>query len=391
MKKILILFLVMSLLLVVPTTSALKGDLQANLIRYEPLPARPGQYVTIFIKIENIANDDAPNAYIEVIDSFPFTSTSESNRKINIGQLKSYESYVAEFKLKVDSDAVAGLNTLKIRFATDDIENNFKEKELLIDVKPSEARLTINKIEFSPEQITPGQEGNVNLVIKNSASIFFRDVSIKLNLDNVPFIPLNTVSEKQIALLKPNELSQVSFPISVYPSASPGYYKIPLEIYFYDDQGNKQEQSDIIGIIVSASPELKLTYDTYSLKESGAMTLKIKVINKGISDLKLLDLEILPNNYEIIKEEYYLGDLDSDDYRTSEFEIKTQEKEFIAKIKATYRDENNKLYEELFEIPINITNGEKHTLSFSSILLILIIIAIGIYVCYKFKHKNKHK
>lgn len=394
-KKLLIVMFAM-LLLIIPTAIAADGDLQATLSRYEPLPAQPGQYVTIYVQLENIGNEDAPNAYLEIIDSFPFSIVTESERSINIGVIKSQKSYVADFKLRVDSNAVVGLNKVKIKYTTDKDSNNWKEKELSVEVKPSEAKLAVNKVEVMPEQIHSGEDGVVTITVKNSASIVFRDVSVKLdfNEDDIPFIPLNSITEKQIALLKPGELSQISFPLSVYPTATPGYYKVPLEISFYDDEGTEQTQSDIIGLIVSAAPELKVIYDSYELTPQGYWDVRLKTINKGVNDLKFLDLEVLgSDDYKLVaSKEYYVGDLDSDDYRTADFELTSDKKEFTLATKATFRDENNKLYTQNINVPVKITNGSSSNggSGWITFLLILIIVVLGYYI-YRSKKKPKHK
>ncbi len=395
MKKI---FLIICLMLIVfvPTALAVDENLQASLSRYEPLPAQPGQYVTVYIQLENNANDDAPNAYLEIVESFPFTIINEENSKAEIGILKSQQSYVADFKLRVDSNAVVGINKLKIKYTLDKDSNQWREKELSIEVKPSEAKLAVNKVELIPEEIFPGESGTLTLTVKNSASIVFRDLAVKLDLssdENIPLIPLNSVSEKQVGILKPGELTQINFPISVYPTATPGYYKVPVQISFYDDEGNQREQSDIIGIIISSSPELKIVYDSYE-KTENFVDIRLKSINKGINDLKFLDIELLPStSYECYSsKEYYVGDLDSDDYRTADFEIKTNEREFILKLKATFRDENNKLYTENMEVPVKLINGnESKGVSGWFVFLLLIVLVGLIYYIYRCKKNHKHK
>ncbi|MGE0793016.1 MAG: COG1361 S-layer family protein [Candidatus Woesearchaeota archaeon] len=396
MKKInLIIILGIVLIMTFPMVFAETSSLSANLIRYEPLPAYPGQYLTVYVELENTGNEDASNAAIQVIDSFPFSTVTSSKNIDEIGILKSQQSFVSNFRLRVDSNAIVGINKLKIRYTDDINSNNWIERDLDVEVKNSQStKLTINQVEISPVEVYPGNQGIISLTIKNSDNIVLRNVAVKLDLEtsDLPFIPVTSTTEKQISIMQPNSISELDFPLKVYPTATPGYYKIPLLITFYDDEGNEQEQEDLIGIIISSAPELKIVAE-HKTSLNNIHTIDLKAINKGINDLKFLDIILLENeNYEIIStNEDYVGDLDSDDYRTASFELTSTNKEFNLMVQTSYKDENNKEYLDNIEVPVKLNEkytNPKSNISFSSIILILLLIGAGIYI---FKLKRKHK
>lgn len=394
MKKI-ILILMLLIFLITPNLISAENRISATLIRYEPLPAQPGQYVNVFIKLENIGDEDAPRTSIEIIDSFPFQLVNPSQRIIDTGILQKRESSVWEVKLKIDSSAVVGMNKLKIRYTSDNQTNSWRDAEFDIEVKPSETKLAINSVEITPEEFYPGIGATITLNLKNSGSIVFRDIALKLNMydannNDLPFIPINSITEKHLSILKPGELSQVSFSIKSYPNANPGYYKIPLTITFYDDEGNLNEQNDLIGIIVSSSPELKIVLNEITSTKS-THNIELKSINKGINDLKFLDLQLLESNeYKLNSHsQYYIGDLDSDDYRSSEFIVYSSEDEFNLKVKATYKDENNKDYEEIIQIPIK--RNEVKTNSFGTFITTILFLMVVAGIIFYFKRCKKRK
>ena len=57
----------MSLFIALPIASA-EPSLTADLLRYEPIPAQPGQYITAYIELGNIGDSAATNAVVEVVD-----------------------------------------------------------------------------------------------------------------------------------------------------------------------------------------------------------------------------------------------------------------------------------------------------------------------------------
>ena len=317
----------MMLLLLVPLVSA-EMSLSTELLKYEPIPAQPGQYITVYLEMQNIGNEDAPAVLLQVEDEFPF-KVADSNVR-NIGLLKSQQSFVEEFRIKVSSEAPVGNNLLKIKYTGDG--DTWYEKDLIINVKPNEASLTITKVET--DKIAPGENGRISIGIKNNADIVLRNIALQLNMvtiqgstiTDLPFIPSESATEKQVTKLNPREITTINFDVSAYPSATPGYYKLPITISFFDEEGTETENQDYVGVIIEGKPELKILLEEskiYEGDEQGEITLKF--VNKGINDLKFLDISLLDGeNYKVLTgSNNYIGDLDSDDYRSETFKCKS--------------------------------------------------------------------
>lgn len=397
MKKFLVILLIMSLILTVSIVSA-EPSMSANLLRYEPIPAQPGQYITVYTELSNLGDSDAGNAAIEIVDGFPFTVVGDSSE--SVGALKSQRSYVSDFRIKVDSQAVVGSNLLKIRFTPDGV--NWQERSFNIEVKSNDVSLSVIDVSTSPKELIPGGDGVITLKLKNTESIVIRNIGIQLGLVSIsqnaitdlPFIPTSSTAEQRIGRLNPDEITEVSFPIKAYPSATPGYYKLPVSMSFYDDQGTKTEKQDVIGLVVKSVPELKVYIDKTTIaqaSQTGDVTLKF--VNKGINDLKFLDVSLLKSDdYDIISgSKEYIGDLDSDDYRSETFTIKPSSKNVDLKVAVTYKDGNNNEFSETLSVPFqtndSLANSKKHP-SVSTILLILLV---GFLVVRWFVKKQKSK
>lgn len=385
----------MMLLLLIPLVSA-EVSLSAEMLKYEPIPAQPGQYVTVYLELENTGNEDATDAVIIIDDDFPFSVVGDS--EIDIGLLKSRRSFVEEFRLRVDSEAPVGMNPLKIRYTGNG--DDWFEKDVSINVKSNDASLTITEVEV--DKISPGEEGSISVTIKNNADIVLRNIAMQLNMVTVqgstiidlPFIPTNSATEKKITKLNPGEITKIDFDVSAYPSATPGYYKLPLTITFFDEQGTETESQDYVGVVVDANPELKVFLEESKLYEGanqGDITLKF--VNKGINDLKFLDVTLLEDEgYEVIGHSAnYIGDLDSDDYRSDTFTIKANEENVELKVDVTFKDENNKDYKETISVPLRYGhqsgNGDKNYTG--TIVIILLVVIVGIILWRRRSKKRR--
>lgn len=378
------------LISIVPVSAFVDSpNLGASLTRYDPLPAQPGQYVTVYVQIENNGIDDAPDAAIKIEDQFPFSVTSESDRLQEIGILKGQKSYVAEFKLKISSDAAVGVNNFKVKYTTDMSSDAWKESVMSISIKNNDAGLSITNVKTTPDSIPPGTQGVVSITVKNTADITLRNIALQTILAttqgiDLPFIPLSG-TQKRVARLNPNEQVTLDFPIQAYPDASPGYYKIPLMTSFYDDEGNALEQNDVLGVIIKAEPELKI----YSQKVMGDKV-TLQFVNKGINDLKFLEVGLLDSKgYKIeTQQERYIGDLDSDDYRTETFTISLDDVDADVKVYANFKDENNNAYTK--EMTVQVSQHEDDTKSgLSPLTIIIILVFVGVLAYYFYKRNKK--
>lgn len=90
-------------------------------LKYEPYPVNPGEYFTLWIKIN--LGSSSRDAKFELVPEFPFSL--DSNEK----SLRSFGSgsgeVVAEYKIRIDKDAVEGKNELKFRYASDGKSGNW--------------------------------------------------------------------------------------------------------------------------------------------------------------------------------------------------------------------------------------------------------------------------
>lgn len=397
MKKQLLILVMLVLLLSVPMVSA-SATLRASLLRYEPLPAAPGQFVTAYVKLDNIGNEDATDVAIRHVDQFPFSIAREEERTDIIGKLQSQQSVVIDFQVRINSEAFIGTNDMIFEFTEDTSTNEWQEAKFDINIESDEAALTITKVES--DEILPGRDGTVSITVKNNEETVLRNIALQLELEttvgttttDLPFIPINSATEKRISRLNPGEVNTVTYEIKAYPSATPGFYKLPLEISYVNDQGTETTNEDQVGVVVKAVPELKILLEQSTItKESMSGDITLQYINKGINDLKFLDSEVLKGNgYTVTSSsQHYIGDLDSDDFRSETYTVELTQEDVSFDVAITFKDENNEEYEQVIRVPVRFTQAQESNGNISIIIIVLIVVVAAVLIIRRQRKRRK--
>lgn len=409
MKKIYYgIFILMALMIVPVVLSA--PSLQVSLSKYEPFPASPGDTIKVWLLVQNTASSDisgtAKDVTVEIIPEYPFSAYGDSLTK-KLGQLGASKDYLVDFTIKVDEKALQGNNILKVRVK--DTESNIQiEEELTVFIQSRDTTISIESVKIEPEQISPGSDGKITVTVKNLAPTSFTDLNLKLYLQTVvgstlvdlPFAPIDSSAEKRVFRLDPGQTAEFSFNLRAYPDATAKIYKIPFTLEYYDNLGTKKNKSDFIGVTINSRPEVTLTLDKTDINQKKTTgTITLKVINKGLGDIKFLNVILkTSDNYEILSttDTTYVGNLESDDYQSVDYKIgvKSNAENIIIPVTLQYRDANNKYYEMNVDVPMNVLSAAKANGSSGSnlgmiIFVIIIIVIIAGFIIYKRTKKNK--
>ena len=388
------------LLLVIPGVLA-EAQLTVDVLRYEPIPAQPGQYVTVYIELENTGDEDAPRAAVRIEDQFPFSTVSQSQAQKIVGTLQTQESVVEEFRIRVDSSAVVGSNRLKVLFTEDYDSNQWQERQFTIDVRPNDASLTVQEVVATPSEVRPGETMQVDITLQNTADITLRNIGLKLDLVETrgttfieyPFIPTGSSAQKTLTKLNAGEVTTISFNLKADPTATPGYYLLPMTVDFFDETGTQTVQNEYAGLVISAVPELEVYFEESTIRpEDGRGDITLKFVNKGVNDLKFLDIELLETSgYNVLStSRQYLGDLDSDDFRSETFTIETLQENPDLELSIKYRDENNKMYEATVATPLQYDRSpEEQQSPVGIIIAVVVVLLIGFWIWRRRKHRKK--
>jgi len=224
--------------------------------------------------------------------------------------------------------------------------------------------LIINSVSMNPNEIAPGETAKINIEIENDWNEDVNDVSVVLDLKDVPFAPYDSSSEDSFDEIRDGKSKIAEFKIIALNDAKSGIYKIPLEINFYDENNNKSTKKSLISLVVNSKPVIGVDVKDGLLLKGKENNLEIKIINKGLSDVKFLEIETEEGNYYTLLsgKNIYIGDIDSDDFDSADFKIYFKENTpdtITLPVSITYKDSVNKKYTENFNLQVDVYTKKK--------------------------------
>ena len=379
--------------------------MRVSLLNQIPDPAEPGKYVDVRFKFENNGSRTAENVETEILPQYPFSldpgvSGIKSLGSIN-SQQKGDNGVIVKYRLRVDKDALEGETEIKLRYRING-EGWVTMPEFKINIQPYDALLLVDKIVSKPQTIIPGERATVEITFSNIAEILLKKVRVQMKLGGAPLAPIGSTDEKIIEAIGKNEKAKVVFDLIGEPDGGAGIYKVPLYYSYFDNLGNGYSRNNSIGLMIGSEPDLSVSIDSTTIYQHGKMgEVTVKIVNKGVSDIKLLNVKLTESNsYKVLSpNEVYVGNIDSDDYETADFTLfveKTKDKKTVLPITLEYMDANNVEYEEIInlELPLYGTSEAKK-FGFvkgngkAGIFIMLAIVVAGFFGYRKWRKRKK--
>src|SRR3989344_2961303 len=255
------------------------------------------------------------------------------------------------------------------------------------------AQIAIQSFDTSLSKVSPGDSTQLRITLENVGKDDIENILVKLNLDDVPFAPLGSSTEKVIDEIENDDSTTIYFNLIALPNAESQIYKIPVKIS-YDDV----EKDSLISIEVSAKARLDLLLEeseVVKINDQGKVT--VKFVNNGLTQIRFLKVTLQQSPaYEILSSnEIYIGEVDVDDFETEEFTIIPKIKNPQLAFNLEYRDANNNNFMETKFIQLNVyTLEEAKQLglvknNFTGLwIIIIIVIVLAIFIYRKIKRKK---
>ncbi len=254
--------------------------------------------------------------------------------------------------------------------------------------------LVINSVSTVPGQIAPGETSNIRLGLENNGEGDIEDLSVALDLSDVPFAPYASASEFDIDVIKEGKTKYAEFKIIALNNAESGIYKIPLKISYYDENREKATKESLISITVNSEPIIGISLEDGLLLKGTENEIQVKIVNKGLSNVRFLEVEAKGGTYYSVlsQKNVYIGDIDSDDFDSVNFKIYFKENApstIKLPITVFYKDAVNNEYKEEFSLSLKVYSQEEairlgllkksNTITY----VIVIVVLIVIYIVYR--------
>ncbi len=378
-------------------------DIQVTLLNQDPDPVQPGDVVEVRFQVQNKLSETTDDVYIEILPEFPFSMYSGESVR-NFGKIRGrqtgIDAPIADFKLKVDENAVEGEYEIKLRVKIGSKLYDVYKDVFFIDVATSDAVLEMSKITLEPEQIMPGKTATLSFHVQNYDDTFVKDIRIKLLLDGTSLLPSESTNEMWISRLSSGTQKVVSFPLIAKPDASGGIAEVPVQITYEDITGRMFNKTNVISVKIGGEPRVRVHLRDREVYQSGTSgKIVVEVANPTPIDVKFLELEILPHDsYQLVSANkyVYIGDVDSDDTESETFQIfmNSGVDEVVIPVTVRYLDPQNELFEihEELKVPVftrsQLIRYGMQKSSMGIIIFVIIILGAGVY-WWKFRRRRK--
>ncbi len=345
MKKLFSVFLVLLF-----AASVYAVDLEINNVTYSPSPAMPGEYFELWAVVKNNVAADSKPVTFDLVLEYPFSLDPEESSIKEIGVIKSNQSTLVKYKVRVDSEALNGTYSLRLKT----IEEGGSAKSTPYDIDVQRISPQIEIISVSPIEIAPGEVVEVKLDIKNIGTSKALDLLVG-SIEDRTVTSTGVVVEREIKQLGSSftYLSDLGSGIQttavillgVNPEADQQTYMVPITIKFKDEQLTEFTQTKYIGIKVVENARLDSIISDYSIKPfPGATTeLTFDLFNTGIGDAKSVVIELSTEIGVFENKKQFIGTMNADDFDSFKETLKLnsdiQKGEYPINILLNYKDQ----------------------------------------------------
>lgn len=248
--------------------------------------------------------------------------------------------------------------------------------------------------------IYPGEDGSVKISVENNENFDIEDVSVGLLLNELPFSAVGS-SEKDLDDLDNGDDDSATFTLKASTGIVPGDYNIPYVVKYTnaDEDNVSLTKTGSFGLRVSAKTDIDFSVETKNpvIGQKGEVSLKI--INKGLGEIKFISVEIEPKGFELVSsDKVYVGTIGSDDSDTATFDVLFKSKTSTLSATITYKDFDNNEKTQSVSLPVKVYTQEEayqiglmkksNTWIYALVILFLILVWI-IYRKIKKAKKNR--
>jgi hypothetical protein len=236
----------------------------------------------------------------------------------------------------------------------------------------------------------PGSQQDITVQIKNTLDDDVTDVSLTLDLTNLPFSMVGL--EDNPDEISEDDTENYDFTIRATSSAKAGDYQVPYTISYNGTSTKK----GTFTLTVEADPQLVYSVSADNPIVGSKAKVTLKIINKGLGDAKFVSVTLIPSGYTLLSDEnVYIGTISSDDSQTENFNVIFTQQNPTLTAQIEYRDFNNKLITSTINLQVTVYSQEQALkLGITSpnntgIYVILTIVGIAAWIVVRRVRKKK--
>jgi hypothetical protein len=261
--------------------------------------------------------------------------------------------------------------------------------------------LDLTSFNVNPDQVAPGKTADIFIFLKNNGDYDAEDVSVSLDLTSAPIAPYNSGIQFNQDIIDSGENKRVDFQVIVLNDAKAGIYKIPVVVKYTED-GQTKTFNSLISITINSEPILQVDSEDGLLLKGQQNKLTVKIINKGLADVRFLEINLGGSSYYNIlsSNKVYIGDVDSNDFQTTDYNIFFKDSSLTnvdIPVTINYKDITGKEYTQNSVISSKVySQNEAISLglvqkSYTVYIVVIIVVLVLIFIIYRLIRNRRSK
>lgn len=338
-----------------------------------PSVITPGGQFTLEMELKNVSDANVKNVSISVASAMGAIATVGTGDTKFISSLAAGGKQKISFNMVSEGSATAKTLILEITLKFEDSKGTTFTSAQKIGLvhsgttEPSSLnpQIVIARYTVLPAQIVPGENFNLQLVLKNNSRYRAKDVLISLGnvtpantlaggassateqgafTSSDAVVVLGTGNTRYISSLSKGGENELSFELISNAALSSGVYNFPVKLNYVDSKGNACSSSQVVGLIVLKKPDLAISSLNYPREVIKGEKFNVIAEFENRSDfvVKGVLIELKSDDFQITDGKFFVGTLEAEDSDTLEASAvakKTGEKEATLILK--YRDDFN--------------------------------------------------
>jgi len=262
--------------------------------------------------------------------------------------------------------------------------------------------IDVTLLNHDPDPAEQGKIVEVRFKVENLGISTTEEVELEI-LPSYPFSLYSGDTVRKLGKLPASQTGAdaliVDYKLKVDEGALGGDTEIELlvregsSVRFYNDN------QFLIDVQEYTTPKLKAYIkENTILKPNTKGTITIELANVDVTDVKFLQFYLLPSeDYELISSSnyVYMGDVDSDDTESEDFEIFVKDAEEVSiPVRVEYQDSNENNFEQEYNLSFKIYSSSelaKYGLKENGYALYIVIIIAIIIIWYIWKRKKNKR
>jgi len=220
-------------------------------LKYDPYPAEQGKYVTLWLEAYNPATTTAKNVVFELLTEYPFTLDTNEVATREFSTIPGLYTVVLQYKIRVDEDAVEGMNDISFRYKIGNGAAVEKEIEIHVTESPNKAELKTFFVGTEPKAY-PGGETTLSIDLANiaSGSAYYTIVEMKSDIAEIE------VDEIFIGTMDADDFDTIDFELKINEDVEAGKYPVTIKSYYKDEDDKSYESEDTVYIKIYTEEEI---------------------------------------------------------------------------------------------------------------------------------------